>query len=94
MEHVFKGKEMQWAKVIAMAWLDDDFKERLIADPLSVLREHGIEFPKGLKVNVLEGKRGEINITLPPKPQHALGSLDELQKTLSAPPPFWPYFRA
>ena len=94
MEHVFKGKERQWAKVIAMAWLDEVFKKRLMADPLTVLKEHGIEFPKGLRVNILEGKAGEINVTLPPKPEDMKGTAEELQEKLSAPPPFWPYFRA
>lgn len=94
MEHVFKGKERQWAKIIAMAWLDDNFKRRLMADPMTVLKENGIEFPSGLKLNILEGKPGEINVTLPPKPEKAEGSLEDFQEQLSAPPPYWPYFRA
>jgi hypothetical protein len=94
MEHVFKGKERQWAKIIAMAWLDEDFKKRLIADPMTVLKEHGIDLPKGLTINIVDGKPGEINVTLPPKPEHAEGTVAELMDKLSAPPPFWPYFRA
>jgi hypothetical protein len=94
MEHVFKGKERLWAKVIAMAWLDEGFKKRLMADPTTVLKEHGIDFPGGLKVNILEGRPGEINVTLPPRPEHTHGTVEELEEKLSAPPPYWPYFRA
>lgn len=94
MEHVFKGKEKQWAKIIAMAWLSDKFKSRLLEDPVAVLRENGIEFPQGIRINIIEGKRGEINVTLPPKPENLTGTLGELEDKLNAPPPFWPYFRA
>jgi hypothetical protein len=94
MEHVFKGRERQWAKIIAMAWLNEDFKKRLVANPMTVLKEYGIEFPVGINVNMLEGKPGEINVTLPPRPEHTQGTVEELEEKLSAPPPFWPYFRA
>lgn len=94
MEHVFKGKEKEWAKVIAKAWLDDDFKKRLLADPMPILKEHGIEMPEGLTVNVIEGKPGQVNVTLPPRPDHTEGTVEELEEKLSAPPPYWPYFRA
>lgn len=94
MEHAFKGKEKEWAKVIAMAWLDEDFKKKLLADPITVLKKHGIEFPAGLKINIVEGKPGEINVTLPPKPANAEGTVQELEERLNAPAPFWPYFRA
>ena len=76
----FRGSERQWAKVIAMAWLDESFKKRLLTDPTTVLKEHGIELPHGLKVNLLEGKPGEINVTLPPRPDTAAGSVEELEE--------------
>lgn len=94
MEHIFKGKERQWAKIIALTWIDEDFKRRFLRDPVAVLWEFGIEFPSALKINILEGKPGEINVTLPPKPDYALGSAEELEQKLNAPPPFWPYFRS
>lgn len=94
MEHVFKGKEKQWAKIISMSWLDDNFRKRLLNDPRRVLKEHGIEFPNDLKINLLEGKAGEINITLPPKPEDAEGSREDFERKLNAPPPFWPFYRA
>ncbi len=94
MEHVFKGKEKQWAKIISMSWLDEKFRRRLLNDPKLVLKENGIEFPEDLKINMLEGKRGEINITLPPKPENIEGTCEDLELKLNAPPPFWPFFRA
>lgn len=94
METIFRGREKQWAKIIAKAWLDEIFKRRLINNPTTVLRENGIDFPQGLKINILEGKPGEVNVTLPPRPEHTEGNVEELEEKLSAPPPFWPYFRA
>ncbi len=32
-----------YAKIIAQAWVDEEFKARLLADPATVLKEHGIE---------------------------------------------------
>jgi hypothetical protein len=94
MEHIFKGKEKQWAKIISLSWLDENFKRRLFQDPKAILKEHGIELPGEIKINLIEGKPGEVNITLPPKPDNTEGTAEELEKKLSAPPPFWPYFRA
>jgi len=35
----------EYAKVIARAWIDPVFKERLMQDPASVFAEHGIDAP-------------------------------------------------
>ena len=78
MEEVFKGKQKEWAKVIAKAWADQDFKQKLLADPKAVLKECGIEFPENVKLNLLEGKEDEITLTLPVKPADMSGSSDEL----------------
>jgi len=44
----------QWAKVVAKAWADEDYKQRLMDDPASMLAEEGIEMPEGLEIKVVE----------------------------------------
>jgi hypothetical protein len=44
----------QWARVVARAWDDDGFRQRLLAEPEAVLREAGIALPPGVPVRVVE----------------------------------------
>ena len=72
----------EYAKIIAKAWVDEEFKKRLIADPATVLKENGIDIPEGMTVKVVERKENEIQIPLPPKPSNLEGSVEELQERM------------
>ncbi len=74
----------QSAKIIAQAWVDEEFKAKLLADPATVLAENGIEIPEGMTVKVVEKKENEIHIPLPPKPEGFGGSVEELGERLQA----------
>ncbi len=50
----------EYAKIIAKAWVDEEFKKRLLADPATVLKENGIEIPEGMTVKVGGGVRLDI----------------------------------
>ncbi len=84
MEQAFKGKEKEWAKIIAQAWVDEEFKAKLLADPKAVLKSEGIEFPENIKLNIAEAKEDELNLTLPLKPEGLTGSAEELQERVEA----------
>ena len=56
----------EYAKIIAQAWVDEEFKARLLADPATALKEYGIEVPEGWSVKVVDQKENEIIVTLPP----------------------------
>ena len=64
-----KEQAKRWAKVVAKAWADEDFKQRLIADPATVLAEEGIEVPKGVDLKVVEASEKQSWLVLPPKPE-------------------------
>lgn len=55
-------------EVIAAAWCDQEFKERLIAQPREVLAERGIGLPEGVEVEVVENTPSKIYLVLPQKP--------------------------
>ena len=84
MDQIFKGKQKEWAKVVAQAWVDEEFKKRLLADPSAVLKSFGIECPAGVKVNIIETKEDEITIPLPAMPTTLQGSVDELSERVQA----------
>ena len=84
MEEAFKGKEKEWAKIIAKAWVDEEFKAKLLAEPKAVLKAEGIEFPENIKLNIAEAKEDELNLTLPLQPADLTGSVEELQERTQA----------
>jgi hypothetical protein len=52
-----------WSQVVARAWCDQDFKERLLSDPRNVLSEHGVDVPEGTEVQVVEGAEVKVEDT-------------------------------
>ncbi len=56
-------------ELFARCWQDEDFKKRFLADPKSVLAEHGVNVPDHLtNITVVEDTHDTVNITLPKKP--------------------------
>ena len=74
----------EYAKIIAQAWVDEEFKARLLADPATVLKENGIEIPEGMTVKVVERKENEIQIPLPQKPVDLSMGVAELSERAQA----------
>ena len=70
------------SKLVAQAWLDEEFKKRLISDTVTVLEENGLTLPSGVQVRVNENtalwdltsagvttnSNGVYEIPLPAKP--------------------------
>jgi hypothetical protein len=74
-------KEFQkaYGKVVAKAWSDEDFKAKLLADPKTVLKENGLEFPEDVELRVEETTDKIVHLFLPPEPTGQL-SEEELEK--------------
>jgi hypothetical protein len=72
---ISKKELMKWSKVVAEAWADYAFKERLMKNPASALKKFGIDVPQGLEFRVVENTDKVRYITLPPKPQGDVTSL-------------------
>jgi len=52
-------------KVIATAWMDPEFKSRLLTNPRAVLAEVGLTPPPQLEIRVVENTAQKSYITLP-----------------------------
>jgi len=56
------------AQLFAACWKDEALKARFMSDPKAVLKEHGLEFPEGIDVKVVENAENCVHITLPAPP--------------------------
>ena len=55
--------ELAWSQVVARAWCDEDFMQRLLSDPRAVLAEHDLEVPLGTEVEVELGTEVKVDDT-------------------------------
>jgi hypothetical protein len=60
-----------YAKVIARAWKDVRFKEKLLKNPKEALKEMGMDVPANFDVRVVEDKANSITFVLPNPPAKA-----------------------
>ena len=67
-------KEFQkaYGKLVAKAWSDDEFKAKLLADPMKVFKENSMEVPAGIEVRIVENTTGVMHFILPPEPSDEL----------------------
>ena len=63
-----KERAMKLQQIIAKAWADEEFKQRLLADATAVLREEGVDVPQGLQVRALENTDKVFHLVLPGRP--------------------------
>lgn len=75
-------QQKQWAKIVAKAWADEDYKQRLIDNAASVLTEEGVDMPEGVEVKVVEATDKQAWLVLPPKPED--GQIEEGAEQLAA----------
>jgi len=73
------SEELVWSQIVARAWGDADFLQRLLSDPRAVLAEHDLEVPPGTEVEVVLGTEVKVDDTdtvrrfvLPAAPPHDL----------------------
>ncbi len=57
------------AQVIAKAWADPKYKNRLKREPRKVLGEEGLAPPKGARVKVVENSATSLHFVLAHKPE-------------------------
>ena len=62
----------KYGQLVAKAWSDPAFRQRLMTDTRAVLQEHGIEVPKGLQVQAVENTEHILHLLLPQQPQNEL----------------------
>jgi hypothetical protein len=76
-------QEKQWSMIVARAWADEGFKERLLSEPKAVLREHGLEMAPEIDVKIVEDSERVRHFVLPANPVGELTE-EELSPTAGA----------
>ena len=77
-----QAKKIQ--KIIAKAWADEAFKQRLLANPSEILREEGIEAPNDVEIRVVESTANLHYFVLPPKPGTVSMSVEAVEERKAA----------
>jgi hypothetical protein len=80
--------EKKWNQLVVKAWMDEDFKKRLLANPAAVLKQEGLEVPPGVQVKVVQGTDTQLTLLLPASPSEEL-SEEELKAAAGAGPYTW-----
>lgn len=76
-------QQLQWAKILAKSWADEDYKNRLLSDPASVMKEEGLNVPDDVEFKCVEATDKLVWMVLPPKPSDA-GSIEAGEERLAA----------
>ena len=61
-----------YGQLIARAWSDPDFAQKLKSDPAAALAEAGVDVPDGAKVTSYFAEENEIVVLVPAKPSEEL----------------------
>jgi len=75
---MYSSFQSKWETLVADAWDDEELKQRLINDPVTVLHERGIHVPKGLQIKVVEDTESVEHLVLPDAPLEDELSYDQL----------------
>lgn len=65
-----------YSKIIAKAWSDEEFKNRLVSDPITVLKENGVDVGSVGKIEVVQNSKDVAYLVLPAKPAKELSDAD------------------
>jgi hypothetical protein len=73
------SEELVWSRIVARAWCDEEFMQRLLSDPRAALAEHDLVVPSDMEVEVVLGAEVKVDDTdavlrlvLPESPPHDL----------------------
>jgi hypothetical protein len=61
-----QGKKI--SQLIAKCWADEDFKQKVLADPAATLRAEGLELPADLSYVAHENTEKVFHLVIPAKP--------------------------
>jgi hypothetical protein len=76
MSQDMQGQSRLWSKVVAKAWADEAYKNKLKSDPAAVLKAEGLAVPEGVQLTVVENTASLTHLVLPALPSEA-ANLDE-----------------
>lgn len=77
--------------IVARAWGDEAFRQTILADPMKVLKAHGMEIPADMREMRVVSNRSEVKeipgvgfLVIPPRPSEVELSDEELEQVSGA----------
>ncbi len=64
----YEERSKIYGRIVAKAWADEGFKQRLLTDPKATLQAEGLSFPEGAEVHAVETNDRLVYFPIPPKP--------------------------
>lgn len=86
MAQEWENKDWQkaWARIVAKAWADEEYKKRLLSDFKAVMKEEGVEIPPNMTFEVREQKDEKHAILVLPPPPENVGEVEDVASRLVA----------
>jgi len=84
MKNLIAENQKKWAVCIAKAWADEDYKQRLLSEASTVLKEEGVAVPENMEIKVLENTQSLFHMVLPAMPDSEAGSIENVEERLAA----------
>ncbi len=78
-----------YGKLVAKAWSDDEFKAKLLADPMAVFKENDVIVPEGIEVRMVENTADVTHFILSPEPSDELTD-EQLERAAGVFYYYWP----
>jgi bifunctional DNA-binding transcriptional regulator/antitoxin component of YhaV-PrlF toxin-antitoxin module len=64
--------DKKYYQIVAKAWKDDSFKQRLLSEPKVIFKEYGIEVADNLEIQVVQNTSNSVYFIIPVKPSEEL----------------------
>lgn len=58
-------QEKKWTRIVAKAWADEDYKQRLLDNPAEVLRDEGLDVADDITITVVPETEKPTWLALP-----------------------------
>jgi len=68
---------MQYQQIVAKAWGNEVYRQRLLRDPKGTLRSEGLEIADDVEVKVLEDTPKLVHFVIPVKPAGGGGEAED-----------------
>ncbi len=73
----------KYAKIVAKAWADEDYKKNLLNNTETILKDEGFEIPAGLKIKIIEEPEN-TKIFVLPKQSDDFEKIEKVDERISA----------
>ncbi|KIX14130.1 nitrile hydratase subunit alpha [Dethiosulfatarculus sandiegensis] len=79
-----KNWHKSWARIVAKAWADADYKQRLLTDFEGVMKDEGVDLPPDMEFKVIDQKNENHWVLVLPPPPENIGQVEDVASRMVA----------